>query len=43
PQSFEPLTEAGILGGRCWTIPVLYKGRIYARNLGRVVCFSLVD
>lgn len=43
PRSFEPLTEAGILGGRCWTIPVLYKGRIYARNLGRVVCFSLVD
>ena len=37
------MTEAQILGGRCWTIPVLYKGRIYARNLERVVCFSLRD
>ena len=38
---FEPVTEAKILSGRCWTVPVIYGGRLYARNLERVVCFDL--
>ncbi len=41
PAGFEPLTEAQILSGRCWTVPVLHEGRLYARNLERVVCFDL--
>ena len=41
PSAFEPVTTAEILSGRCWTVPVLHNGRLYARNLKRVVCFDL--
>lgn len=41
PEKFEPLTKAEILSGRCWTVPTLYKGRLYARDLTRLVCFDL--
>lgn len=41
PEDFKPLTDAQILDGRCWTQPVLHRGRIYARNLERVVCFDV--
>lgn len=41
PGGFEPETKAKILDGRCWSVPVLHRGRIYARNLDRVVCFDL--
>lgn len=41
PKEFKPTTEAEILSDRCWAVPVIYKGRIYARNLSRVVCFDL--
>lgn len=43
PKEYKPLTTATILAGRCWTLPVLYDGRIYARDLDRLVCFSLVE
>ena len=42
-EGFSPTTTASILGGRCWTVPVLHAGRIYARNLNRVVCFKLTE
>jgi outer membrane protein assembly factor BamB len=38
---FTPDTTATVLSDRCWTVPVLHKGRLYARNLDRVVCFNL--
>ena len=41
PEGFSPTTRADILSGRCWTVPVLHQGRLYARNLKRVVCFNL--
>lgn len=41
PEGFTPLTSAEVLTGRCWTVPVLHHGRLYARNLERVVCFNL--
>ncbi len=40
-EGFEPATTAGILSGRCWTVPVLHRGRLYARSLTRMVCFDL--
>lgn len=40
-QGFEPRTSAEILSGRCWAVPVLAGGRLYARNLERVACFDL--
>jgi outer membrane protein assembly factor BamB len=41
PDGFSPTTTAKILDGRCWSVLVLHQGRIYARNLERVVCFQL--
>jgi outer membrane protein assembly factor BamB len=41
-EKFEPSSEAQVLGGRCWTTPVLANGRIYCRNAaGDVVCLDV--
>ncbi|NNE01131.1 MAG: PQQ-like beta-propeller repeat protein [Pirellulaceae bacterium] len=41
-DGFEPLAEAQILEGRCWTVPVLHNRRVYARNAaGKLVCVQL--
>jgi hypothetical protein len=41
PGGFEPTTKADILSGRCWSLPIVVDGKLYARNLERVVCFNL--
>lgn len=41
PEKFAPTTDVEILSGRCWTVPTLYRGRLYARNLERIVCLKL--
>ncbi|MFQ5463145.1 MAG: PQQ-binding-like beta-propeller repeat protein [Phycisphaerae bacterium] len=41
PKGFEPTLTAEILSGRCWTVPVISGGRLFARSLERVVCFDL--
>jgi outer membrane protein assembly factor BamB len=41
PAGFEPQPAVDILKGRCWTVPVLHRGRLYARNLERLVCLDL--
>jgi outer membrane protein assembly factor BamB len=39
PKGFKPDAQAQILRGRCWTVPILANGRIYARNAaGELVC-----
>jgi len=38
---FVPTLTADILAGKCWAVPVLLNGRVYARNLERLVCFDL--
>jgi hypothetical protein len=40
-EDFKPTLTADILDGRCWTVPVLLDGRLYARNLERAVCYNL--
>ncbi|MHC4638582.1 MAG: PQQ-binding-like beta-propeller repeat protein [Planctomycetota bacterium] len=41
-QKFDKISEAKILNGKCWTVPVLSGGRIYARgNLGQLVCIDV--
>jgi outer membrane protein assembly factor BamB len=40
-NGFEPVLRAEILSGRCWVVPVISGGRLYARNMTRVVCFDL--
>ena len=32
PDGFTELARARILSGRCWTVPVLLDGHVYARN-----------
>jgi outer membrane protein assembly factor BamB len=42
PEKFEELASAQILDGKCWTVPVLANGRIYARNAdGDLVCVNV--
>jgi hypothetical protein len=32
PERFKPIARTQVLGGTCWTVPVLANGRIYCRN-----------
>src|SRR6266571_3171626 len=42
PRAFRPLARAQVLGGKCWTVPVLSHGRIYGRNSrGDLVCLEV--
>ncbi|HZQ47184.1 MAG TPA: PQQ-binding-like beta-propeller repeat protein, partial [Verrucomicrobiae bacterium] len=42
PKEFKPLSHAQVLGGKCWTTPVLSNGRIYCRNAkGDLVCLDV--
>ena len=42
PAGFQPTARAQVLGGTCWTAPVLADGRIYCRNSrGDVVCVDV--
>jgi outer membrane protein assembly factor BamB len=42
PEGFKELASAKILTGKCWTVPVLANGRIYARNAaGQLVCLDV--
>ncbi|HUL50952.1 MAG TPA: PQQ-binding-like beta-propeller repeat protein, partial [Candidatus Nitrosotalea sp.] len=39
---FKPLARAQVLGGRCWSTPVLSNARIYCRNAtGDLVCLDV--
>ena len=41
-EAFRPLASAQVLGGRCWTTPVLSQGRIFVRNAaGEVVALDV--
>lgn len=42
PAGFKPLSRAQVLGGKCWTTPVLANGKICCRNAaGAVVCVDV--
>ena len=42
PAGYEEIASAKILSGKCWTVPVLANGRIYARNAaGDLVCLDV--
>jgi outer membrane protein assembly factor BamB len=42
PEGFKEISRAQVLGGKCWTVPVLANGRIYCRNAkGDVVCVDV--
>jgi outer membrane protein assembly factor BamB len=42
PASFKVISRAKVLGGKCWSLPVLANGRIYCRNAaGDMVCLDV--
>ncbi|MGI9471325.1 MAG: PQQ-binding-like beta-propeller repeat protein, partial [Rubripirellula sp.] len=42
PTQFREICQSSILTGRCWTVPVLLDGCVYARNAaGDLVCVRL--
>ena len=42
PEGFKPISRAQVIGGKCWTVPVLSNGRIYCRNAeGDLVCVDV--
>ncbi len=42
PDGFKELSSAQILSGRCWTMPILANGFIYARSAkGHLVCVDV--
>ncbi len=41
PDAYKPIAEADVLSGRCWTVPTLSNGRLYARNLDKAICLDL--
>lgn len=41
-NEFSPVFQMQVLGGKCWTTPVLSNGRIYCRNAeGDLVCVDV--
>jgi hypothetical protein len=41
-SEFKPIARDQVLGGKCWTAPVLANGRIFCRNArGDVVCLNV--
>ena len=41
-EALKPVARAQVLGGKCWTVPVLSHGRIYCRNAkGELVCLDV--
>lgn len=41
-ESFKPLAQAQVMGGKCWTVPVLANGKIYCRNAeGTLICLDV--
>ncbi|MDB6124308.1 MAG: qgdA [Pedosphaera sp.] len=42
PAEFKPISRAQVLGGKCWSVPVLSNGKIYCRNAkGDLVCLDV--
>ncbi|MCU0785192.1 MAG: PQQ-binding-like beta-propeller repeat protein [Verrucomicrobia bacterium] len=40
-EKFKPISRAQVLGGKCWTTPVLANGQIFCRNAkGDLVCLD---
>jgi hypothetical protein len=41
PAAYQELARAQVMGGTCWTHPVLANGKIFCRNHdGELVCLS---
>lgn len=44
PEKYIERARAQVIGGKCWTAPVLANGRVYCRNaVGDLVCVQVSD
>ena len=43
PDGFEATGNTQALTGRCWTVPTLCNGKLFVRDLERLVCLDLGD
>jgi outer membrane protein assembly factor BamB len=44
PSKYTERSRAQVVGGKCWTVPVLANGRIYCRNAaGDLVCVQAAE
>jgi len=41
PDAYKEIARAQPLGGKCWTMPVVSNGRVYARNTKEGVCLDV--
>lgn len=41
PDAYKEIARAQPLGGKCWTMPVVSNGRIYARNTKEGICLDV--
>jgi outer membrane protein assembly factor BamB len=42
PEKFKEITREQVMGGKCWTMPVLANGLLYLRNArGDLACLDL--
>ncbi|MCY4352344.1 MAG: PQQ-binding-like beta-propeller repeat protein [Gemmatimonadetes bacterium] len=43
PTSFREKVNAQVLSGKCWTPPTLANGKIFVRDMHRIVCMDVSD
>lgn len=43
PAAFREKSKAQIFNGRCWTIPSIADGRVYARDENEIVCLNITQ
>ena len=43
PDAYKELGKIQPLGGKCWTMPVVANGRLYARSTKEVVCLDVAN
>lgn len=41
PDGFEEKAGAQVLSGRSWTMPTLANGRVFVRDMRKIVCLDL--
>ena len=42
PDAYHEVARAELYGGKCWTMPVVSGGRIYARNTKEGYCLPVL-
>jgi outer membrane protein assembly factor BamB len=41
PEGYQETASFQFSEGKCWTVPVVANGRLYLRDLSRVICYDL--